>query len=538
MRENIMVLIQLLGGVGLFLYGMKLMVDGLENATGDKLKVILERVTTNPISALLAGTIITAIVQNSTVTTVMVVGLVNSGLISLIQATGIIMGANIGTTITAQLVALKLAPIAPIFIAMGTFIVLFVKGKKKRELGHIVLGFGILFMSVGIMSSLAKQISNSPAFESLIVTVGDSKLMGLFVGLIITGAMQSSAATTGILIVLASTGSISMNIAIPILFGCNIGTCIPTLLATVGTNKIAKKAGIVHLLFNVLGTIIFMPFMSYLSNFVQYINPQNIERQIANAYSLLNIANALVMLPLIKYFVIISNKIIVGTEEIENQGAQYIDERLLETPVIAAGQVIKETIRMATKAKENLELSIVAFHTNDEKLVKRVYENEKLINTLSEAITSYLVKLSKYQLSDKEDNIVAATFHTIIDIERIGDHVENIADLTLQKVQNRITYTDEALEELNYIYNYTINALQIAIEAYEKSDVNKANEVYLIEEKIDVSQRSFRENHIRRLNNGICNPYDGAIFIDLLSNFERIGDHSTNIADMVIQNYQ
>lgn len=228
----------------------------------------------------------------------------------------------------------------------------------------------------------------------------------------------------------------------------------------------------------------------------------------------------------------------VGTQEIQDQGAKYIDERLLETPVIAAGQVIKETIRMATKAKENLELSIVAFHTDDEKLVKRVYQNEKLINTLSEAITSYLVKLSKYQLSDKEDNIVAATFHTIIDIERIGDHVENIADLTLQKVHNRITYTDEALEELNDIYNNTINALQIAIEAYEKSDVNKANEIYLIEEKIDVSQRRFRENHIRRLNNGICNPYYGAIFIDLLSNFERIGDHSTNIADMVIENYE
>lgn len=538
MRENIMVLIQLLGGIGLFLYGMKLMVDGLENATGDKLKGILERVTTNPISALLVGTSITAIVQNSSVTTVMVVGLVNSGLISLFQAAGIIMGANIGTTITAQLVALKLTPMAPIFVAIGAFIVLFAKGKKKRELGHIVLGFGILFMGVGIMSNLVKQIANSPEFESLVVTIGDSKLMGFFLGLVITVVIQSSAATTGILIVLASTGSININMSIPILFGCNIGTCVPTLLATVGTSKIAQKAGIIHLLFNILGIVIFMPFINYLSSFVEYINPKNIERQIANAYSLLNIMNALVMLPLIKHFVIISNKIIIGTEEIQDQGAKYIDERLLETPVIAAGQVIKETIRMATKAKENLELSIVAFHTDDEKLVKRVYQNEKLINTLSEAITSYLVKLSKYQLSDKEDNIVAATFHTIIDIERIGDHVENIADLTLQKVHNRITYTDEALEELNDIYNNTINALQIAIEAYEKSDVNKANEIYLIEEKIDVSQRRFRENHIRRLNNGICNPYDGAIFIDLLSNFERIGDHSTNIADMVIENYE
>lgn len=538
MRENIMVLIQLLGGIGLFLYGMKLMVDGLENATGDKLKGILERVTTNPISALLVGTSITAIVQNSSVTTVMVVGLVNSGLISLFQAAGIIMGANIGTTITAQLVALKLTPMAPIFVAIGAFIVLFAKGKKKRELGHIVLGFGILFMGVGTMSNLVKQIANSPEFESLIVTIGDSKLMGFFLGLVITVVIQSSAASTGILIVLASTGSININTSIPILFGCNIGTCVPTLLATVGTSKIAQKAGIIHLLFNILGIVIFMPFINYLSSFVEYINPKNIQRQIANAYSLLNIMNALVMLPLIKHFVIISNKIIIGTEEIEDQGAKYIDERLLETPVIAAGQVIKETIRMATKAKENLELSIVAFHTDDEKLVKRVYENEKLINTLSEAITSYLVKLSKYQLSDKEDNIVAATFHTIIDIERIGDHVENIADLTLQKVHNRITYTDEALEELNDIYNNTINALQIAIEAYEKSDVNKANEIYLIEEKIDVSQRRFRENHIRRLNNGICNPYDGAIFIDLLSNFERIGDHSTNIADMVIENYE
>ncbi|SHE47335.1 Na/Pi cotransporter family protein [Clostridium fallax] len=528
------IIIQLIGGLGLFLYGMKLMGDGLENSAGDKLKGILEKVTTNPFSAVAVGAIVTAIIQSSSATTVMVVGFVNAGLMNLFQAAGIIMGANIGTTITAQLVAFKLDDIAPIFVGVGTLIVLFAKGKKRKDIGNIVLGFGILFMGMGVMSGAMKPISQTPQFNNLILAVQGNWILGILTGLLLTAVFQSSSATTAILIALASTGQITLDVAVPILFGCNIGTCITALIASVGTNKTAHKAAVIHLIFNTFGTIIFIPFIPILSRIAIDISPGDVQRQVANVHTIFNIANTLIMLPLIKYLIALVNKLIPGQDEIEKMGPKYIDDRLLETPVIAAGQVIKETIRMANKAKSNLELAVKSFKENDEKIVNKVYENEKLINTLEECITNYLVKLSKCELSDKEQSIVASTFYIVNDIERIGDHVENIADLTTQKLAKKVEYTEDAMEELNNIYNYTLKALEIAIDSYEKRDVEEAQSINSVEKKIDEAQKEYRENHIKRLNQDKCSAYAGAIFMDLLSNFERIGDHSTNIAESVV----
>jgi phosphate:Na+ symporter len=528
-------LIGLAGGLGLFLFGMKMMGDGLENAAGDRLKGIIEKVTSNPIIAILVGAAVTAVIQSSSATTVMVVGFVNAGLMNLFQATGIIMGANIGTTVTAQLVAFKLDTIAPIFVAVGTGIVMFSKGKKNREIGNIVLGFGILFMGMGIMGDAMSPLKKSPQFLELMHTVSKSWVLGLLLGLGMTAVIQSSSATTGILIALAGTGAIDLMVAIPFILGCNIGTCVTALLASIGTSKTAHKAAIIHLLFNIIGTIIFIPLRGPLSSIVESLAPNDIERQIANAHTVFNITNTILLIPFIKYLVAIANKVIPGEDEREKMGVQYIDDRLLETPVIAVGQMIKETIRMADKAKENLEISMEAFKTNNDELVKKVYDNEKLINLLENEITSFLVKLSSTELSEEQLGIVTTTFHVVNDLERIGDHAENLADLTGEKILKRIEYSEEANEELQHIYNYTLNSLQIAVDSYATNDVKKAESIMAIEDRIDSLSRELRESHIKRLNAGQCSAATGTIFMDIISNFERIGDHAVNVAEVVLK---
>ena len=295
--DTIKILIELMGGLGLFIYGMKLMGDGLENAAGEGLKHILEKVTSNRLMGVAVGTIITAVIQSSSATTVMVVGFVNAGLMTLSQALGVIMGANIGTTITAQLVAFKLDQIAPLFVFTGAAVVMFAKAKERIEIGNIILGFGILFTGMGAMTAAMAPISASPQFTSLLLTVGDNWLIGIIAGLAFTALLQSSSATTGILIALASTNGITINLAIPILFGCNIGTCVTAMIASIGTNKTAHKAALLHLIFNVTGTIIFIPFLGYLGDFVATTS-NDISRQIANAHTIFNITNTALLLPL------------------------------------------------------------------------------------------------------------------------------------------------------------------------------------------------------------------------------------------------
>ena len=535
--DTISIIIQLMGGLGLFIYGMKLMGDGLENAAGESLKIILEKVTSNRLMGVAIGAIVTAIIQSSSATTVMIVGFVNAGLMNLSQALGVIMGANIGTTITAQLVAFKLDHVAPLFVFIGAALVMFAKAKNRREIGNIILGFGILFTGMGIMSSSMSPISNSPAFTQVIVAIGNNWFIGIVAGMAITALLQSSSATTGILIALASTGTIDISIALPIVFGCNIGTCITAILASIGTNKTAHKAALLHLVFNLVGTLIFIPFLGVLGSFVQTTS-NDISRQIANAHTVFNIVNTAILLPFSNYIIRFVNKVIPGDDEIEKAGPKYIDDRVLETPVIAVGQVMKETIRMANKARKNVQLSMDAFIKNDDNLISKVYENEKIINILEECITTYLVKLSKCDLSDKEKVMVASTFHVIIDIERIGDHAENIADLAVEKINRKLEYSNYALDELIEMYDLTVNALNIAIDSYINKDINQAMSISDIEEKIDNFESQYREKHIQRLYDGKCNAFAGAIFLDLITAFERIGDHSTNIAENVIENYK
>lgn len=524
------IFVGIFGGLGLFLYGMKLMSDGLESAAGEKLKGILEKVTSNRFVGVLVGAIVTSIIQSSSATTVMVVSFVNAGLMSLGQAVGVIMGANIGTTITAQMVSFKLDSIAPIFIGAGAILVLIAKKKKIKDIAYIGLGFGILFLGMGTMSGALKPVAETPAFSEFILVVGNNAILGLLTGLIMTAIVQSSSATTGILVALATTGAIDMRLAFPVILGCNIGTCVTALLASVGANRTAKKAALMHLFFNIFGAIIFLPFVMQVTNLVETISPGNVARQVANAHTIFNVTVTVVMFPLAGYLVKLVNSIIPGDSKIEKKGAMYLDKQLLSTPMIASGQVIKETIRMAELAKSNLELSMRAFLEGSQESIDKVYENEKIINTIEKDITDYLIELSQHELTEENAKLVSGTYHTINDIERIGDHAENIVELARDRASNKLEVSEEALSETNEIYNVTLKSVDLAIKSYSNQEVISIKDIEEIENSIDSLEDQFRNNNIKRLNSKQCMASSGVIFFDLLSNLERIGDHANNIA--------
>jgi phosphate:Na+ symporter len=525
----------LIEGLGLFLFGMKLMSDGLENAAGERLKGILEKITSNRVMGVCVGALVTAAIQSSGATTVMVVSFVNAGLMTLMQAAGVIMGANIGTTITAQLVSFKLDAIAPLFIGIGAIILLLTKKKKIRDIASISLGFGILFLGISTMSDSMKPLAESTMFTDVIGVIGNNIILGIIVGFVMTALTQSSSVTTAVLVALATAGTITMNVALPVIFGGNIGSCVTALLAAIGSGKTAKKAALIHLLFNFIGVIIFIPFMNILINFVQGVSPDSVARQVANAHTLFNITVTIILLPLSRCLVLLVNKIIPGEDTSENIGAMYLDKKLIETPIVATGQAFKETVRMGELAKTNLELAmkVLLDDEDDDETIKKIYSNEEVINILEKEITNYLVLLSSHELPEEDGKILSVTFHVTNDIERIGDHAKNITELAIERQKNKVSIEGEAREELIKMYNRTLEAVTVAIEAYANKDAIAANRVKKIELSIDEYEKDLRENNISRLNKKICNANVSAIFLDLISNLERIGDHSTNIAERV-----
>lgn len=524
------------GGLGLFLYGMKLMSDGLENIAGEKLKGILEKITSNKIMGVLVGIVVTAIIQSSSAVTVMVVSFVNAGLMTLTQATGVILGSNIGTTITAQMVSFKLEIIAPIFIGVGAIVMIGAKRKKVKDLAYIALGFGILFMGMGLMSASLKPVSELDIFNNFILLVANNPILGVLIGMLMTAILQSSSATTGILVALGTSGNIDMNVAFPIVLGCNIGTCITAILAGLTANRTAKKAALLHLFFNIFGTIIFLPFSDKVVMIVQYLTPDSVARQIANAHTIFNIVITILILPISKYFVNLVNKILPDNGNVMMCGAIYLDKKLLETPVVAITQVVKETIRMAQIARNNFQLAMQSFFYGKDEDIKSVYENENIINTLEKEITEYLIAISQHNLPEENAELISEVYHTINDIERIGDHAENIVELAINKFNNNIELSNEALKEIEEISNVTLESLDIAIKCFKEKECKDNIIVNEIEERIDKLEKSFRNNNIIRLNSKQCYANAGVMFFDLLSNLERIGDHANNIATIKEKN--
>lgn len=537
--ESLFLIINLLGGLGVFLFGMKIMGDGLENLAGEKLKGIFDKITSNPLKGVATGAIVTAIIQSSSAVTVMVVGFVNAGIMNLSQAAYVIMGANIGTTITAQLITFDFDAIVPLFIAIGAFLVLFTKKKNFKELGHIILGFGVLFLGLTLMSDAMSPLRESPVFTKLILSLKGHVLLSLLLGIGMTAIIQSSSAVTGILVALASVGSIPIDVAIPVLYGTNIGTCVTALISCLGTTKTAKKAALIHLFFNVIGSVIFLipPISNLLLTTVTTLTPGVdggvVAKQIANAHTIFNVINTILILPFTKYLVSLVNFLLPGKDEEEVDGVKYIDDRLLETPTIAFGQVTNEIIRMGTLAKENIETALKGFTDNNEDSINKVYRIETLINTLETDITKYLVKLSNSDIGEEQRTTIAAYFHAVNDIERIGDHAENIADLAKNKLSRKVKFSKDAIGELKVMVNICIEALEHSIECFSDYSHKKALDVRALEEKIDTLEKDLKRSHIRRLNNGTCDAFVGTIFLDLISNLERVGDHAVNIAEIL-----
>lgn len=541
LKEEIIleIAISLLGGLGLFLYGMNLMAEGLQKSAGDKLKKIVEKLTSNTVMGVLVGTVVTAIIQSSSAATVMVVGFVNAGIMSLSQAIGVIMGANIGTTVTAQLVSFKLEAIAPVALGIGIILYLFSKKEKTKELATILLGFGILFTGMEFMKDAVKPLAEYEGFRRALIYFGEHQFLGIIAGFAITGIIQSSSASMGMLIALASQGLIPLSSALPILYGDNIGTCVTSLLSSIGASRNAKRAATMHLTFNVIGTLIFVLILNYpISALVKWLDPTDAARQIANAHTIFNVVNVLILLPFAKYIVKIVLKIMPITEEESEVTAatKYLDERIIQTPSIALGNTVKEVSRMGQKANKALEYSMNSLINKSMTDVEKTEKYEEHVNLLQKEILNYLLKLSKSPLNDEERNKVDLLFNTVNDIERVSDHAENISELSRLAIEKDLQFSDTALEEMNNIYSKAKENFNVALKGLESYDKSIISKVYEIEDEVDALDKLYRKKHIERLNNGKCTIDSGVLFLDLLTNLERISDHSCNIANNVETN--
>lgn len=529
-------LIGVLGGMALFLYGMNLMGTGLQKAAGEKMKRLIEVLTNNRFMGVLVGALVTMLVQSSSATTVMVVGFVNAGIMTLTQSIGVIMGANIGTTITAQLIAFKLTDVAPFVIAIGVLIWLVSSKKKHKEIAEIFIGFGILFLGMGMMSEAMAPLKDNEAFRNIMANL-KNPFLGILGGFAITAIVQSSSATTGMLLALASAGLVSdVGSVLPILFGQNIGTCVTAMISSIGASKTAKRAAFMHLTFNVLGTAVFMIllFLFPITTWLTSSAPGDIPRQIANAHSAFNIVNTVLLFPFANWIVALAEKVIRGKDE-NIEGLKYIDARIIETPSIAVVMASKEVLRMGKIVNESLKRSKNAVINLDEKDIEYVLTKEKYINSLEREIIQYISQLINAPLTDHQHVVVTTLLNAVNDMERVADHAENIVELAQYRIDNKVKISQSALDELENMFNDVEKAYTTSLKAFKLADLATAEEVFEYEDSIDRLEKAYRSNHIKRLNEKSCSPTAGIVFLDTISNLERVGDHSSNIAEAVLE---
>lgn len=533
------IVISLMGGLGLFLYGMNLMAEGLQKSAGTKLKKIIELLTSNLLMGVLVGAGVTAVIQSSSATTVMVVGFVNAGIMSLTQAMGVIMGANIGTTMTAQLVSFDLNGMAPVAIGVGIILYLFGNKPKVKNMAEILIGFGILFTGMDFMKNAVEPLQEYKGFTDLLITFGNYPILGLLLGFGITAIVQSSSASMGMLLALASQGLIPLSAALPILYGQNIGTCVTSLISSIGASRNARRAAMMHLIFNVLGTAIFLIVLNKpVVSLVTSMNPGNVARQVANTHTLFNVISVLILLPFTKYIIKLAIKLVPDKEndleEEETKIIKYIDARMLETPSIALVNTVKETLRMGDKAKESLKAAMEGIFEHSSAKIEKTFRRERLINELQKNILHYLLDLSKTSLDEDSREVVDVLFNTVNDIERVGDHAKNIAELVQTALDTDIVFSAQGKAELEDMYNKVISTYTYALEAMRTDDVDLACKVIKMEEQVDIMEKSCRANHMHRLNNNSCSIDNGVIYLDIVSNLERVSDHAVNIAQQVI----
>ncbi len=534
---NVANILSMAGGLGLFLFGIRTMGDGLENAAGAKLKRMLEVLTGNRFLAVLVGFVVTAIIQSSTATTVMVVGFVNAGMMSLAQAVGVIMGANIGTTVTSLLIALNFSSVAAAAVLVGVILMLASKKTVVKNLGAIFTGFGLLFLGIDMMSDSMAPLRDSAGFMNFIVTVSESPLrplFGIILGIVMTAVLQSSSASVGVLQTLAMQGLVPLKFSVFVLFGQNIGTCLTALFSTVGAKKNSKRAAVIHLLFNLIGTGIFI-LIALLTPYVEWIEKLSPDpmAQIAISHIVFNIVSTVVMFPFAKVLVKLSCLLVPGKDDSESEmHCKFIDDRLLNTPPFAVMQVSKEVARMAKLARDNFETSAHALINRSDKDLDKVMENEEIINYLNHHITSYLVKLNALDITDSDSDYIARVFHAINDIERVGDHAINLAEAAQHNIGEGLKFSDPAREELNQLCGSVVTLLERSMAAFDNQSLsdNEAKELSDLEEHIDDLTLECQDSHIFRLNRKECNTEAGMLYLNTITDFERVGDHAINIA--------
>lgn len=521
----------LLGGLALFLYGMKLMGEGLEKAAGDRLKRLLESLTRNPLMGLLVGVVFTMIIQSSSATTVMVVGFVNAGLLDLMQATGVILGANIGTTVTAWIVAgFQATAFMPLILLIGVAMIMFLKKLKLQRIGQVVAGFGMLFVGMGMMSDAMKPLAESAEFARL-MTAFSNPIMALLVGVAVTAIIQSSSASVGILEMLAIQGLVPLETSLYIIMGTNIGTCVTAMLSAVGATRTAKRAALIHLMFNVLGTLVVFILVSLLpvSTWIGHISGPAL--QIAVAHTSFKVFEVLCFVLLRKWLVKLVMILVPGEDKQgEDKSLKFLDDRILSTPPIAVAQICKEIERMGDIAIANLTRAMDAFFNKDSALINEVEQNEDVVNYLNHEITRYMVAAAQLDLPASDVEQLGEMFHVVNDLERIGDHAENMAEYAKSRIEEEIPFSEDGLAELRDMLDKTVALFKLSMEAFHTRDQHLLPRVLVQEENIDDMEKTLQQSHVDRLTRGACTPRSGMIFSDMLSNLERVADHATNVA--------
>lgn len=529
------IILGLMGGLGLFLYGMKLMSDALEKAAGAKMRSILEFFTKTPLRGILVGIFFTAIIQSSSASTVMVVSFVNSGLLNLYQAAGVIMGANIGTTVTSQLISFNLSALAPAIVMIGVVLAMFCKKVKIQRIGEVLLGFGILFMGLTSMSSSMSVLRESPQVVEIMGSL-TSHFVALIVGIVVTTILQSSSATVGIILLLAQQGLLDIRICLFIIMGCNIGSCVSALLAGLNGKRDAKRAALIHLLFNIIGTfimyIIFSIALEPIAQLVIKFSHGDPGREVANAHTMIKIIEVLLLAPFIKQIVKLTGVFIRGEEAKPEEGLtlQYIGKNSVFSPTTAVFDATREMERMGHLALTNLERAMNSLITLEEEDIHEVYQVEKQIDFLNHEITNYLVRINQTTLPTDDKQTIGGLFHVVNDIERIGDHAENIADAARSRSERGIDFSEEAKKELSGMLDMVIKITTYALDMFSHNNQEHMEEILFLEDQIDDAEKNLQESHIQRLTRNECTASAGMMFSDIISGLERVADHATNIA--------
>ena len=549
--QDVEMLFKFIGGLGLFLYGMSTMAEGLQKSAGNKTKKLMGVLTNNRFLAVAVGALITALIQSSSATTVMVVGFVNAGVLSLVQAVGVIMGANVGTTITAWIVSMNewgsfLKPefFAPVLVGIGAFLLMFAKGERKREIGGILVGFGVLFIGLSFMSDAIKPYRSSPVFEKAFVLFGRNPFLGVLAGALVTAIIQSSSASVSILQTLALNGVVNWNSAVFITLGQNIGTCITALLSSAGASKNAKRAAVIHLLFNTIGAVIFGVIMYIL--FTMYSNWASASInsvQISIFHTVFNVGNTLLLFPFANFLVKISTRIVKeGKEEVEPKVVNVVEEtknrlnqRFSETPSFAVEVVSREIVTMGDITLDTCRLAVRALLENNQDDIDEVLRREKDINGLQKVLTQYLITVNISALNEQQYLTIKNLLYTINDIERIGDHAENLVELASEKIRENLEFSKEAVDNLKIMADKVLEAVDKSLEARKQMDRKIAESVNQYEEAVDAMEVRLREEHVHRLSKNQCSAESGVVYVDALSNLERISDHAYNIAGYVIE---